>query len=115
MGVRISNVTIDTNDLATTTAFWQALTGYQLDASDEGSSTLTDPAKSGPSLYLQLVPEPRPGKNRVHLDLFAGDLDGEVGRARGLGATEVQRFTEGSGGWVVLADPEGNEFCIVAG
>ena len=63
-------------------------------------------------LSLQLVPEPRAGKNRLHLDLFTGDLAGEVDRIRDLGAVEVRRFDDD--GWVVLADPDGNQFCVVA-
>jgi predicted enzyme related to lactoylglutathione lyase len=61
------------------------------------------------------VPEPKAGKNRVHLDLQPRDRtrDEEYGRVLGLGATLLadRRRTDG-GGWLVLADPEGNEFCI---
>ncbi|MPY93115.1 MAG: VOC family protein [Acidimicrobiia bacterium] len=114
MGVRIGNVGIDTNDLARASAFWQAMTGYEPGSADESSAVLADPTKGGPDLFLQVVPEPRVGKNRLHLDLFTADLPGEVARAQGLGATEVQRFVEGDGGWIVLADPDGNQFCIVA-
>jgi len=114
MGVRISNVTIDTNDLGAATAFWQGLTGYQAAGTGDGYAQLAPPG-DGVTLYLQVVPEPRQGKNRAHLDLTTGDLHGEVARAQGLGATEVARFVEGdAGGWVVLADTEGNQFCIVA-
>jgi hypothetical protein len=114
MSVRIGNVGIDTNDLAGATAFWHALTNYELSSSGEGYAHLADPAKRGPDLYVQLVPEPRAGKNRLHLDLFTADLHGEVARAHALGASEVKRFAEGDTGWVVLADTDGNQFCIVA-
>lgn len=110
MSVSIGNICIDTNDLAGSTAFWQAVTGYQVASSDEGTTYLEDSNKTGAGLSLQVVPEGREGKNRLHLDLFADDLAGEVDRIRALGATEMGRFD----GWVVLADPEGNQFCVVA-
>lgn len=110
MSVSIGNICIDTNDLAGSTAFWQAVTAYQVASSDEGTTYLEDSHKTGVGLSLQAVPEAREGKNRLHLDLITGDLVGEVDRIRALGATEVRRFDS----WVVLADPEGNQFCLVA-
>ncbi|MFG3441562.1 VOC family protein [Nonomuraea sp. NPDC047897] len=110
MSIRIGNICIDTNDLAATTAFWQEVTGYQVASSDEGAIYLESANKNGVGLSLQAVPEGRESKNRLHLDLFTDDLVGEVDRIRDLGATEVRRFD----GWVVLADPDGNQFCVVA-
>ncbi|MFG2100827.1 VOC family protein [Micromonospora echinaurantiaca] len=110
MSIRIGNVGIDTNDLPRATAFWQAVTGYQLASSDAGGNYLEDPTKAGVGLSVQLVPEPAAGKNRLHLDLFTADPAAEVARIRGLGATEVGAFD----GWTVLADPDGNQFCVVA-
>ncbi|MGW5411040.1 VOC family protein [Actinomadura geliboluensis] len=110
MSISIGNICIDTDDLAGSTAFWQAVTGYQVASSDEGTTYLEDANKSGVGLSLQAVPERRDGKNRLHLDLFTDDLAGEVDRIRAVGASEVRRFD----GWVVLADLEGNQFCVVA-
>lgn len=110
MGISIGNICIDTNDLGGSTTFWRAVTGYQVGSSDEGTTYLEDANKSGVGLSLQAVPEGREGKNRLHLDLFTDDLAGEADRIRALGATEVRRFDD----WVVLADPEGNQFCVVA-
>ncbi|WP_433666538.1 VOC family protein [Nocardia sp. CA-136227] len=87
MSVSIGNICIDTNDLAGSTAFWQAVTGYQVASSDEGTTYLEDSNKVGAGLSLQVVPEGREGKNRLHLDLFADDLADEVDRIRALGAT----------------------------
>ncbi|QMW67921.1 VOC family protein [Mumia sp. ZJ1417] len=112
MSIRIGNVCIDTNDLSRGTTFWQAVTGYQVASSDEATTYLEDPDKRGVGLSLQAVGERRTGKNRLHLDLFTDDLVGEVDRLRGLGATEVRRFDDE--GWVVLADVDQNEFCVVA-
>ena len=114
MSIRIGNVGIDTTDLAGASAFWQAVTLYEVSSSGDDHTYLIDPAKEGPGLFVQLVPEPRVGKNRLHLDLFTDDLDGEVARVQDLGASEVKRFPGEDGGWVVLADTDGNHFCIVA-
>ncbi|RMI33526.1 VOC family protein [Nocardia stercoris] len=110
MSVTIGNICIDTNDLAGSTAFWQAVTGYRVASSDEGAIYLEDANKAGAGLSLQAVPERPEGKNRLHLDLFADDLAGEAERIQALGAIEVRRFDS----WIVLADPEGNQFCVVA-
>jgi hypothetical protein len=62
---------------------------------------------------IQKVPEPRVGKNRLHLDLYAADREGEVRRLLGLGATVHPREPEPDEDFVVLADPEGNLFCVI--
>ncbi|MFF8640990.1 VOC family protein [Streptomyces sp. NPDC015345] len=112
MSISIGNVCIDTTDLAGASAFWQAVTGYEVASSDDTTVYLQDPAKSAAGLSLQQVSEPRLGKNRLHLDLSTDDLAGQVDRISELGATVVRRFDEG--GWVVLADTDGNQFCVVA-
>jgi len=110
MGVAIRNIGIDTNDLPRAVAFWQSVTGYEVSSSSDGDAYLVDPAKVGPGVSLLVVPEPKTGKNRLHLDLYTDDMDGEVTRIRDLGASEVQRYD----GWVVLADLDGNQFCIIS-
>lgn len=64
----------------------------------------------GPRVFFQRVPEAKTAKNRVHLDVDAG-LEA-VDRLVALGATKVQEFKDAKGHWVVLLDPEGNEFCV---
>ncbi|MFI9153717.1 VOC family protein [Streptomyces sp. NPDC053367] len=68
----------------------------------------------GRRLLFQRVPEPKTGKNRLHLDLHPGEAlrEREVDRLKGLGATVLREVKEPSGQWVVMADPEGNEFCV---
>ena len=67
---------------------------------------------TAPHLGFQRV---APGKNRVHLDFTAADMDAEVARLAALGATETARHDVGGGlRWVVLADPDGNAFCVAA-
>lgn len=87
-------------------------------------SAVSDPADAGPRLFFQKVPEGKVAKNRVHLDVRAapgleGDarmaaLDAESERLVGLGATRVRRHEPGpmDGGFIVMQDPEGNEFCL---
>ncbi|MGP4083556.1 VOC family protein [Streptomyces sp. KR55] len=68
----------------------------------------------GRRLLFQRVPEPKSGKNRLHLDLHParGQRADEVERLRGLGASVLREVKEPSGEWVVMQDPEGNEFCV---
>ena len=68
----------------------------------------------GRRLLFQRVPEEKTGKNRLHLDLHPGDglREAEVERLTGLGASVLREVKEPSGAWVVMADPEGNEFCV---
>ena len=89
------------------------------------ASALVDPAGQGPRLFFQKVPEGKQAKNRVHLDVRAaprpgGDarmaaLEAEADRLVALGASRLQRFEPApplEGGHIVMADPEGNEFCL---
>lgn len=68
----------------------------------------------GGRIYFQLVPEPKTAKNRVHLDVRAGDsqIEAEQARLTATGATFLYRASQGPQSWVTMADPEGNEFCI---
>ena len=65
-----------------------------------------------PGLAFQKVDDPTPGKNRVHIDFHTADMEAEVKRLVDLGATETGRGKRGDFHWVVLADPDGNAFCI---
>ena len=69
--------------------------------------------EQGPTLGFQKVPDPTPGKNRVHVDFSAADVDAEVSRLLAAGASETGRHAIGDNfRWVVLADPAGNAFCV---
>ncbi|HEU5082728.1 MAG TPA: VOC family protein [Acidimicrobiales bacterium] len=113
-------VTVDCRDPVRLAEFWAALLGYERQGgvAQYASIRPTDGGVRGPKLIFQAVPEPKVGKNRLHLDI---DLEpGEplapaVERAVALGATLVGEVVEEHGlRWQVLADPEGNELCIVA-
>ncbi len=77
-------------------------------------AAITSPDPGRPRVLFQRVPEPRSGKNRVHLDVHVGadQREAEVARLVALGATELWREAQGPMQWVTLADPEGNEFCV---
>jgi predicted enzyme related to lactoylglutathione lyase len=106
-------VTIDCADPRALAAFWTEAAGYRV-AADYGAFVLLEPDDgSGLSMGLQQVPEPRVGKNRVHVDFRADDREVEIRRLLGLGATVLDEQQEVPGlRWTVLADPEGNEFCV---
>ena len=115
MPVRIENITIDCRDERRLSAFWTAALGYQIvvDQPDDWM-VLCDPEGSGPRIGLQVVPEPKVVKNRVHLDLVPseGELEAEIRRLERLGGRRlcyVENDPDESH-WI-MADPEGNEFC----
>lgn len=117
---RIRHVSVDCRDAYALASWWKQVLGYR-DLDDDPNEPgheeclIVDPDSRAELLFLQ-VPETKHVKNRVHLDICPTDRrrDDEIERVLGLGATEVadHRRPDGSG-WMVLADPEGNEFCIV--
>jgi catechol 2,3-dioxygenase-like lactoylglutathione lyase family enzyme len=112
--VRIGSVVVDCNDFAGMLAFWQEALGYVArEPAEDGWVVLRDPAGANVNLSLQQVPEPRSGKNRLHLDLYTDDQAAEVERLLGIGATRHPRDPEPDDDFVVLEDPEGNLFCVV--
>ena len=78
-------------------------------------ATTVDPDGAGPRMWFQPVPEPKVVKNRVHLDLTSSAADRlqEIDRLVAFGARRVDIGQTGAESWTVLADPEGNEFCVV--
>lgn len=105
-------LTLDCTDLQTTAMFWRAALGYDAEGVIEGRYVSL--AGDGPGLTLQQVAEPKMAKNRMHLDLLVADVEAEVARLQTLGATRVTPTAREEFGqtWFVLADPEGNEFCV---
>jgi len=105
-------ITIDCADPQRLAEFWTEAAGYTK-ATDWGSFIVLKPASGvGLALGLQRVPEARVAKNRVHLDWHTEDRTGEVERLVKLGATVLGEKTVPGLTWSVLADPEGNEFCV---
>ncbi|MZD07956.1 VOC family protein [Streptomyces sp. SID5785] len=110
-------VTLDCADVEAQADFWlAALAPLDYRRGFRGSPylSLVGPAPA-PTLLLQHVPEPKQGKNRMHLDLDFGaaDLSAEVGRLERLGAVRLsEELSEHGFRWIVVGDPEGNEFCV---
>ncbi len=115
----VHNITFDCADARKVAEFWAALTGRHVFYDDDPEVLVaTTYPPSGTNLLFIPVPEGKTVKNRVHLDLQPTDLtrDEQVEVALGLGATVVADFRKDDGsGWVTLADPEGNEFCVERG
>ncbi|BBX94842.1 VOC family protein [Mycobacterium lacus] len=113
MTLNVEMVTFDCSDPATLAGWWAEQFGGTTHELLPGEF-IAVARSEGPRLGFQRVPEPTPGKNRVHLDFRAADVDAEVSRLTAAGATEVERHRFGENlRWVVLADPEGNVFCVV--
>ncbi|MEC3980774.1 VOC family protein [Amycolatopsis sp. H20-H5] len=112
MTLELGMITIDCEDPQRLAAFWTGALGVSI-AQDYGDFLFLTPAREGgPTLGFQRVPEPRAGKNRVHIDFGAHDREEEVKRLVELGATEGERHEQPGLVWTVLTDPEGNEFCV---
>jgi predicted enzyme related to lactoylglutathione lyase len=111
----IRTVTFDCADPSVVGKFWETALGWPAEIEPDASSAfLTNPG-SGPNLLFNRVPEPKVVKNRVHLDLGPTDRtrDEEVDRLLAAGGTIVADHRRPDGtGWVVMGDPEGNEFCV---
>lgn len=109
---------LDCNDLDRTAAFWSGALRYKEVYRSEPYLVLMpgEGDESGLVLQLQHVPELKEGKNRLHLDIHVDDLEPEVERLLGLGAHPVAADVAQESGfrWQVMADPEGNEFCVCA-
>lgn len=113
---RIAAVVLDTPDPGAVAAFWEAATGRTPTTYDDGDVGFAPPDGRGPHLELLRVDDPKVAKNRVHIDVApAADDDqaAEVARLKALGATEVD-IGQGEQTWVVLADPHGNELCVLS-
>lgn len=109
----VGSTVINTTDVEKGIAFWTAALGYVVRNADATFAVLTAPVRRGSNVSLQLTKEPKRGRNRLHLDLYTTDRQGEVARLEGLGATRVPWEYPPDPDFVVLADPDGNEFCVV--
>jgi len=120
MTSRISHTTIDSRDAYAQSLWWAGVLGMTEDPDDQNEPgheecLIQSIDRTSQVLFIE-VPEPKQVKNRIHFDLRPTDRtrDEEVERVLALGATQVADLRNDDGtGWVVLADPEGNEFCIL--
>jgi catechol 2,3-dioxygenase-like lactoylglutathione lyase family enzyme len=113
--IRIGSIVLRVDDLQRQTEFWEATLGYERRVSESDDFVLLRPRDgAGPNLSLDRVRSTLQIPPRVHLDLYTEDQAGEVERLLALGATEVhwdKRPPDAD--YVILADPEGNRFCVV--
>ena len=98
-------------------AFWREALDYNEYFTDSSFAVLVPKEGNAPPLVLQGVPEPRAGKNRMHLDIVVDEIEPEIERLRALGATRLDDGVQSFGAtqWVRMADPEHNEFCVCTG
>lgn len=95
-------------------AFWSAALGYEIFGSVENYRSIVDPDGVSPKIILQGVDEAKTIKNRMHLDIQIDDIEAEATRLIALGAVrlEDEPYVEHGTAWILMADPEGNEFCV---
>jgi hypothetical protein len=105
---------LDSNDPKALAEFWTAALRYKQVAALDAYTVLVPDGRSGPTLLLQLVPEAKAGKNRMHFDLHTPDIESEASRLEELGARRLDEgpLEEYGHAWIRMADPEGNEFCV---
>ena len=113
MGLRFSEICIDAHDIGGLAGWWSSVLGWPAEPTDDGDVILRAPAGSGPDWLFLAVPDGKAVKNRIHFDFTPDDQQAEVDRVVALGARHAD-IGQGEQSWVVLADPEGNEFCILA-
>ena len=116
MPTRLTSVVIDSADPHTLARWWAAALGWELGfEDDEESNVVPPPGEPGIELCFVPVPEEKVVQNRIHLDLRSGSLaeqDDKIQQLMATGATEAD-IGQGEVPWAVLADPEGNEFCVL--
>jgi predicted enzyme related to lactoylglutathione lyase len=116
--LRIQAIDLDASDPEALAHFWAAALGWRVTLLEDDEVVVEPPAGSPedgivPDLLFLRVPEGKVVKNRLHLDLRPADQSAEVARLAGLGASLVSVGQDDDATWVVMADPEGNEFCVL--
>ena len=108
------SIVLDCLDPQQLAKFWAPALGYQDVGSVENYTLLVAEGGAGPRLLLQRVPEDKVAKNRMHFDLHVRDIETEAARLEQLGAVRVESEPRSEHGhaWVLMSDPEGNEFCV---
>jgi predicted enzyme related to lactoylglutathione lyase len=118
MTVRVECLCLDSRDPARVSSFWEAALGWHRSVDEIDEVVVVPPEGSDgggavPYLLFLQVPEDKTIKNRLHLDLRPDDQEAEVRRLIDLGARRVSVGQGPDVSWVVLADPDGNEFCVL--
>jgi Glyoxalase-like domain len=114
VALTFDEICVDAVDPTALGVWWSKVLGWPHDIDDVGDVTLQAPPGAGPNWIFLGVPESKVVKNRIHFDFRPDDQQSEVARVIGLGAHRVDVGQGDDASWVVLSDPEGNEFCILA-
>ena len=115
MPVSLHHIVIDTHDLPALARFWTRVLDWRI-LSEREREIVIGPDENAPvGICFMPVTDPKTVKNRLHLDLTPGpdDREAEIERILALGARRVEIGQRGDESWTVLADPEGNEFCVL--
>ncbi|WUS96402.1 VOC family protein [Streptomyces sp. NBC_00708] len=113
MTLRFYQLSVDAHDLPAQARFWSAALDWRILYEDEDEIVIGADETALPGMCFLSVPEDKAVKNRLHIDLSPDDRDAEVERLIGLGARRADVGQTPDATWVVLTDPEGNEFCVL--
>jgi len=113
--VKFTELCVDCSDPQRLAEFWSQVLDYKITETEDDEVEISGPEGSGPTILFIKVPEGKTVKNRLHIDVSpsGAEQEAEVERVMGLGATRADVGQGPDVSWVVLADPEGNEFCIL--
>ncbi|NGO68463.1 VOC family protein [Streptomyces boncukensis] len=116
MTLSLYQIAVDAHDLAGLARFWAQVLDWRIVHQDPDEVIIAPSPEALPGIVFLPVPEEKAGKNRLHLDLTPGEgeWDAEVERLLALGARRADVGQREDVPWIVLADPEGNEFCVLA-
>ena len=109
------DIVIDCADPETLIDFWAEALGYEKAGQFAPYYVLLPKERAFPPVILQKVPEPKTAKARIHFDLRVPDIEAEATRLEALGARRIDVGQGENPGWIPMADPEGNEFCVCPG
>ena len=109
------DVVIDCSNPDALADFWAEALGYTKAGLFEQYYILLPTVREYPPVILQQVPEPKTSKTRIHFDLRVPDIETEARRLEALGASRIDIGQGDNPGWITMADPEGNEFCVCPG
>jgi Glyoxalase-like domain len=119
LGIRVQCLVVDAHDPVMLARFWADALGWRVTVEDPDECVIEPPEGSpaidvAPDILFVRVPGAKSGKNRLHMDLRPDDQERHVDRLLALGASRADVGQAGDEGWIVLTDPEGNEFCVLA-
>jgi predicted enzyme related to lactoylglutathione lyase len=115
MSNTLYGLSVDAADAEKLAHFWANALGRAIASGASTEFATLDPEGTTPRLSFHQVPEPKSVKNRLHLDFISSTFEAETERLLALGATRIRNVTKGSARWTTFADPEGNEFDLIAG